>query len=321
MPALIGVHDKRGPAVVGGAFPGASVGREFVAGVQPPADLRAKVEALAKPWLTAGGQVYISFKPRPEDVAAGAWAPWLRKLGAWVADHPGVRLIVWHEPEDDMPGSLFHPMFNRCRDDLKWGWPGTTVAYCAMAYQWRKTGKAGAAPDGWQKVVADEYLVDVYSGVSFPETAILPEHPGFVGWYAAMVAPKLAAGQAVSWGLGERGFQAKSSETRATAIRREADWLGGLPAAYAAGGSATRPPMLYLAWNTGGTENDLRWLLDPDGESALRYLLAKLVGDTTPKAPGSGDEQFWRTAMAAGRTLAYAEMIDWARERASVGQQ
>ena len=118
MPALVGVHDKRGPGVVGATFAGATVGREFVAGTQSPGDLRSKVELLARPWLNAGGQVYVSFKPRPADVAAGKWTPWLNKLSAWIADHPGVKLIVWHEPEDDHAGATFAAMFNSCRDAL-----------------------------------------------------------------------------------------------------------------------------------------------------------------------------------------------------------
>ncbi len=325
MPALAGVHDARTPTAVAGAFTGATVGREFIAGEQQPGDLRAKVDKLSAPWLAAAGQVYVSFKPRPADVAGGAWTPWLEKLGTWLAEHPHVKLIIWHEPEDDMPGGEFAAMFNTCRTAIKTGYRDATVAYCAMAYHWRPTGNAGKNPAGWRQVLADEYLVDVYSGVSFSETAILPEHPGFVGWYEAIVKPKLAAGQPVAWGMAERGFQAKDPTVRAATIRREADWL--------AGHGADRP-MLYLAWNTGGTEGDSAWLLDPAGEEAMRYLLAKFLTATPPPSPGDTDayaqgyaagrasrdtelEQVRNDALAAGATLAYAEMIEWARAQAT----
>lgn len=320
--ALAGVHDARPPAAVIAAFGGATVGREFIAGEQPPADLRAKVDRLAAPWLSIGGQVYVSFKPRPADVASGTWAPWLEKLGAWLSNHPGVKLIVWHEPEDDMSGAQFATMFNACRNAVKTGWADATVAYCAMAYHWRAAGNAGKNPTGWQRVIADEYLVDVYSGVSFAETAILPEHPGFVAWYEAIVKPKLDAGQPVSWGVAERGFQAKNPAARAATIRREADWLA------ARGGDR---PMLYLAWNTGGTEGDSAWLLDAAGEEAMRYLLTTfLASDTQPDledryqrgyADGRASrdaeiQQVRDAALGAGRTRAYAEMIEWARSNA-----
>lgn len=344
MTALAGVHDARTPPLVINAFPGATVGREFVAGEQAAGDLRVKFDKLSAPWLAAGGQVYVSFKPKAADVTSGAWAPWLQKLGVWLADHPGVKVIVWHEPEDDMSGTAFASMFNRCRDAIKSGWQGATVAYCAMGYHWRPTGNAGKSPAGWQKVVADEYLVDVYSGVSFPETAILPEHPGFNGWFDAIVRPKLSGGEAVSWGVAERGFQALDSATRATTVRREADWLAGLPAAFAGGAPTKRPPMLYLAWNTPGSEASSRWFLDPAGEDALRYLIAQML--TTQGSPvvkpdvavppvvpvvidrydqgyadgvaagrASRDTEVGQAraeGQAAGASAAYSQMVQWA---------
>lgn len=336
MTAAVGVHDGRTPQVVAQTFPGASVGREFVAGQLGAQDIRAKVDKLSAPWLAAGAQVYVSFKPNAADVASGAWAPWLTKLGAWLSDHPDVKVIVWHEPENDMSGPAFAAMFNRCRADIKAGWAGATVAYCAMAYQWRPVGKAAAAPAGWQKVVADEYLVDVYSGVSFADTAILPDHPGFNGWFTAVVKPRLDAGEPVEWGVAERGFQSKDPKVRAATIRREADWLATLPGAYAGGVTVERPPMLYLAWNTGGTEGDSDWLLDSAGEEAMRYVITQML--TTQDVPttvppdldrydvgyaegrASRDTEVELARMegrAAGYQAAYSEMIAYASTKAS----
>jgi hypothetical protein len=283
--ASAGIRDGRTPAVVTQRFPGVQVGREFVAGEIGAQDVRPKVDVLAAPWLAIGGQVYVSFKPRASDVSSGAWTPWLTKLGVWLADHPGVKVIIWHEPEDDMSGAVFASMFNRCRTDIKAGWQGATVAYSAMAYHWRKGGRAATSPTGWQQVVADEYLVDVYSGVSFPETAILPEHPGFLGWFDVMVKPKLDRGEPVAWGMSERGFQAKDPNVRAATIRREADWLATL----SSGAPTTQPPMLYLAWNTGGTENDADWILDATGEEAMRYLISRMLTMQDAPAPPPAD--------------------------------
>lgn len=344
---MAGVHDGRTPQTVSQTFPGATVGREFIGGELSPMDLRPKFDKLSAPWLTLGGQVYVSFKPKAADVSAGKWDAHFQRLGAWLADHPRVKVIVYHEPEDNMAGTTFATMFNRTRDKIKVGWAGATVAYCAMAYQWRKGGKAAASPSGWQKVVADEYLVDVYSGVSFPETAILPEHPGFTGWFDAIVRPRLSGGEAVAWGMGERGFQAKSSATRAATIRREAEWLAGLPAEHAAGAPTKRPPMLYLAWNTGGTENDADWMLDSAGEEAMRYLISQVltargVPTQTPDNPEPGPVVLDRFDLGyaagvdagrasreeeivqaraegsrAGYAAAYSEMIQWATAQAA----
>ena len=279
----VGVHPDDGvtPGQVREQFPAARVGREFIkplASGEEPEKVFDRIRKHAEPWHDGG--VYVSYKPPPREVAAGRWAAVHREIGAWLAGHPQVGIIVHHEPEggkDRLDGETFQAMFDRARREIKHGWPGARVAYCAMAYQWRPGGRAAMHPDPWRRVVADEYLCDVYSGMNerngaFPTDLILPEHPGYLGWFNAIVRPHLAAGKEVTWGLGERGFMG-DDKLRAATIRRESAWLDTVFDRYAAGHKpADLPPSVYLAWSSRGWENEPGWILTGDAAVAMREL-------------------------------------------------
>jgi hypothetical protein len=212
---------------------------------------------------------FISFKPRAGDVHAGLWTKHLRELAGFLAEigHPTVP-IVYHEPENDMAGETFAAMFNRCREELKSVYADLPICYSALAYRWRPSTSSNTGttdPLPWTRVKADVYGVDVYSGETWPTDAILPEHPGFVRWYETMIKPYPGR----KFTLTERGFQGDDS-VRAAAIAREAAWLVGRTDCEG-----------YIYWNTPGTENDDNWLLDPDGEAAVRYL----IESTSPSIP------------------------------------
>jgi hypothetical protein len=275
-----GVHEDS----TTGHYPAATVGRIFIPPLEPREpfeEVFRKIKTQSVPWLGNGRSVYISYKPRPEDVRHGRWSGVHRQIGHWLENHQNVTIIVHHEPEggsDRLDGATFEAMFRRAREEIKTGWPGARVAYCAMAYQWREGGTAARSPEHWRRVVADQYLCDVYSGKNerngwFAETAILPEHPGFLGWFHTIVLPRLTAGEAVDWGLGERGFMAGSDEVRAATIRREAAWLAGVFDRFAAGSPLTGyPPSLYLAWSSPGQEHEPAWVLSGHSAEAMREL-------------------------------------------------
>jgi hypothetical protein len=285
----VGVHEDATPASTRDRYPAARLGRQFIAPLRPgkqPGTVFDRIRELAEPWRDGG--VYVSYKPSPGDVAAGRWAGVHREIGAWLADHPWVGIIVHHEPEggtDRLDGATFREVFDRSRDEIKRGWPGARVAYCAMAYQWRPGGHAAEQPGPWRRVEADEYLCDVYSGRnerngSFPGHLILPEHPGFTGWFTEIVRPRLAAGETVTYGLGERGFMG-DDELRAATIRRESAWLETVFARHAVSRKpADLPPSVYLAWSTAGRENERGWLLTGDSAVAMRELTTAFARHT-----------------------------------------
>ncbi len=302
----VGVHDDRPPAAVLAAFPGATVTRRFVGpGVLPQdTDLAARIADAAKPTWAAGGLPVVSLKLRPAEVNAGVWDTSLRALGWWLAGQPDTVVVPWHEPEDDhatpTAAKAYVAAFNHARALLKQGCPALVVAYCAMGYQWRPGATATADPAIWRGIDADLYLCDVYSGKSFPASAILPEHAGFRRWKAEIV-DKVPGRR---WGVGERGILAHP--TRAATWARERDWL-------AAEGTCA----LYMAWNTAGTENDPRWVMR-DTESgtgdlaAVRQLVAAMsipVG-YAPAPVGTAVLVCQRTGALVARHLA-AEHKAW----------
>lgn len=274
---IAGVHEAESPMDMTSRFPGAGWTREFIAGAGGrPLDpsttatqLIAKVSAKAGPAWAAGLGAVVSLKVDLVAVAAGEWDDRLTTLGHAVAGQQIV-LVIWHEPENDMTAETFVAGFTAARTALKSAAPDLTVAYSAMAYQWRPLSTSTADPTAWAAVDADLYLVDVYSGKSFPAETILPEHPGFVSWYTEMIA----AHPGRRWGVSERGILA--GPTRVDTINREAAWLADT--------AAGRSCALYVWWNTPGTEGDARWLLDAAGEQAITALIARVNEHAKPAA-------------------------------------
>jgi hypothetical protein len=278
----IGVHEEvADPAGTRSRYPAARIGREFIQALRPgqkPAKVLDELRKFAGTWRDGG--VYVSYKPEPHDVATGRWTGLHRDIGYWLADHPWVGIIVHHEPEGGdgpLDGATFRAVFNRSRDEIKAGWSGSRVAYCAMAYQWRPGGVAAKRPGEWRRVVADEYLCDVYSGKTFSGGLILPEHPGYLGWFTEIVRPRLVAGEDVTYGLGERGFMGEDA-ARAATIRRERAWLDVAFDRHAAGRRPIdQPPSVYLAWSSPGHEKERRWVLTGDSAVAMRELTSSLA--------------------------------------------
>ncbi len=268
---ILGVHEDAKPAATTSRYPAALWGREFVAGrdgVPLPesttaSQLTGAVLAKVQPHTSTGGGCVLSLKAPMAAVARGKWDA---RLGAVAKALEGLAVIVllWHEPEDDLKASVFVPGHNRGRQVLQQQNPGLEVGYAGMAYQWRPGSKTTGDAVAWAgDLQADLYLADVYSGVSFPATAILPEHTGWVRWYAEMVA----AHPGRRWGVAERGILA--GPTRVATIAREAAWLASDPIG--------QKCEMYLWWSTGGQEGNPGWVLDAAGEAAVSQLLSRLT--------------------------------------------
>lgn len=269
----LGVHEAHSIAETQQRFPGVTVtGPLFVGKVSLGQDLWGKINALCSPVWAAGQIPDVTFKLTPSEVTSGAWDSQLAAVKAGLlAAGSSSRVRYWHEPEDNMSGQTFvaaqNHVYARISDDVGLyggdkripggGEKRWLVGWTAMAYAWRP---GGVNPADWQGLTVDFYSVDVYSGVSFPATEILPEHPGFVRWYEN----HLPAG--APFYVQERGFQSPSSSVRTTAISREALWLARSDVNVAG----------YSYWNTGGTEADANWVLDAPGEAAVANLIHQL---------------------------------------------
>lgn len=280
-PILPGVHDPRTPDQLVAAFPGVRYTRQFVGDgevLNTPDDTAGLITmfrtACAPSW-NAGLVPIVSVKLNVAQVAAGRWAPALHALGAYLATQPPTMVVFWHEPEDDMTAAAFVPYFNAARQQLHAGGP-IPVVYAAMAYQWAPAYHSTSSikghtddPAAWAAVDADVYAIDAYNGRSFPLGQILPEHPGYVRWYAWMIA----AHPGRVFIVGERGFEladatsATQSVIRANTINREVAWLRSGAAVDCIG---------WVYWNTPGTEGSATLALDQRGLAALRDAVASL---------------------------------------------
>ncbi len=262
---FVGVHEDAAPTDIASRYPGARWARRFISDNGRPlpsyvnaAWLIQHVQGAVQPSLDAGGGCVVSVKLDLAAVATGLWDDRLYQLGT-VLNGQNIIVVFNHEPENDMSPAVFTAGFTAARSAFKAGAPAVRVGYAAMAYQWRPKSKTTKDPQAWARVPADLYLLDVYSGQSFPETTILPEHPGFVRWYAEVIA----AHPGRVWALAERGWH--SGANRAATVLREAAWFATDPIGQTCSGC--------LVWGTEGTEKNTAWELndDPSREAIAGY--------------------------------------------------
>jgi hypothetical protein len=263
----LGVHEtETTSAKRAAAFPGHTATRIFVPGVQSkPFDLVTRIERQCGPTWADGHIAAWSIKPHPKTVADGGWRKPFEDLAAYLKDnYKGKRtiVIIWHEPENDLHATFKTPedftrMFNTVDGWMRKTWSGTKTCHAALAYAYRdKRGFTDADARRW-RTNAKVHGVDVYSGRSFPLSAILPEHTGFARW-AREVARIDQGGR---WAVTERGWTCSKqyNKKRADTIRREFQWLA----------TQKNQPDTYLLWNSTGTENDAGLILDPAGRQAV----------------------------------------------------
>lgn len=279
----VGIREDHDPSETKTRFPQATYTRTFIGDVLAPGSLIQGFTYYAQPSWNAGMVPIVTFKPKPADVSAGTWDPYLKEIAQFLKTKPETLVVPWHEPEDDHTGSVFSQMFKRVRDVLKGEFPELRVGYAAMAYQWNpkwnnpNTSVAGRTdyPASW-RIQADFYAVDVYSGFEYPVNTILPEISGFKRW-ARLLAP---TGLPIF--ITERGFKVASSDPavlaeRATAIRRELAWLQS-------DDPLAKRIEAYVYWSSTGVENDPLMVLDELGEVALGELFSAVTTTQTYQA-------------------------------------
>jgi hypothetical protein len=277
-PRILGVHESK-PS--GHRFPGAPWGREFVAGPSgtplpestTEKQLIDKVLRRIAPHQRNDGAAMVSIKLPLDSVLRGRWDSRLQALGESMLNLPA-ELIINHEPEndtDDYPPSVFVPAFNRARMCIKYrttnhGATIPNVNYAGMAYQWAPRRSSTRDAKAWAAdLVADRYLADVYLGKTWPQSTPLARHPGLWRFMDEMIFPY--AGRRT--GLAEFGRLAHRA--RAVMFAEDFHWL-------AESGIGQRLAEVVLVWNTGGTERNLGWLLDPQSERVVEIGLSRLAG-------------------------------------------
>jgi hypothetical protein len=268
---LLGVHEEDPPGVVAERYPGHAWGAGFVSddGRPLPEDTTAEqlvgmVAAKARPHLAAGHGCIVRVKTPMRSVGRGLWDDRLTPVGE-ASRGQNLKIILCHEPEDDMPASTFVPGFNRGREALRRGNPELEVMYAGMAYQWRPGSRTTADGKAWAAdLVADRYLIDVYFGNNFRSEYTIGEHPGFHRWHDHMIAPYPGR----RWGLGEWGRRKVAG--RAAHLAADFEWLANDPIGQAC--------TVLTLWGTVGVEKNPAWLLTDAEREVIRAGFARLAG-------------------------------------------
>ena len=261
-------------------FPSAAVTREFESGVLQPQDLIGRMIARCGAVWQAGKTAVWSFKPDPAAVSNGEWKPYVQHLAQYIKDNSlqeKVIVVIWHEPENDVPkffknAADFVRLFNTVHGWLKDVDPTIVTSHAALAYAYRNwtVGQAMA----WV-TKCDIHSVDIYSGRSFPLAMTIANSKAFQTWKSSRPA-------SAAWGISERGWIATDSRSaeRVASINAEADYLASLP-------EADRPAF-YIVWNTEGTENDPTIILDDAGVGAVNELFDRVTEVVCPLCDGHG---------------------------------
>lgn len=280
---LFGVHENVDPAQTV-ARVGGNATRVFTSGVIDPRDLVKDVTAKCSASWAAGQSAVWSFKPKPAQVANGAWKSPVRELAAFLRDNPTKRtqVVIWHEPENDVPewfgdAAGFVRMFETVAGWLREVHPGVVVLHAALAYRYGDGVRGGItdATAGQWRTSADVHCIDIYSGRTNKIDTILPELSAYRRWRDHLV-------KGSPWGVTERGWtigtigKGGTSAERVAAMAREAAWLRSLP--------VEQLPEIYLLWNTGGTEGDAGLVLDAGAEQVARAITGHYAGVAAARA-------------------------------------
>lgn len=267
-------------------YPLTAVTREFNANPIDPQNLIPKVENACREVWDAGLTATWSVKPKPADVANGKWRPFFEQLASYIKSQ-GLEdkfiLVIWHEPENDIPkwfkdAAAFVAMFNKVHGWVKGVSQGILTMHAALGYRYRDKGEISDAEAPKWKTKADLNALDLYQGRSFPLAQILPENSAFKRWHKFIVG-----GVGNLWSVSERGFIAdpedpEALDVRADTIEREAEWF--------VESDIGRQCVVIILWDTIGAEGDQALpIRDQRGQAAVRYLMNLVTQEPEPEEP------------------------------------
>jgi hypothetical protein len=282
----VGVHEQYQGAKAttfartASSFPRTVVTREFESGIIAPQDLVRRMVARCGPIWAAGMTAVWSFKPDPGAVYSGLWKPYVVALAQYIKDHDlhdQVVIVIWHEPENDVPKFFSGPadfvrLFNTIQSWLLSVDPAIVTSHAALAWAYRNWTVAQARAWVTQCTI---HSLDIYSGRSFPLAMTLGTSKAFATW-------KTSRPVDTPWGLSERGWIADESRSaeRAASIEAESDYLVALPLA--------ERPSFYVVWNTSGVEDDPTIILDGAAVAAINALFDRMATLQCPLCGGDG---------------------------------
>lgn len=275
---LLGVHEQytKGefqttPKATMLKFPNSALAREFSSKPIPPQNLIPKFNSACAEVLKHMPYVVFSFKPETASVTNGKWRPFIEQFISHLVTnklHTRVIVCIWHEPENDMSAEEFVPLFDTVHDWIKGVNSRVLTTHASLGYRYRDNGEINDDESKRWVTKADIDSIDIYSGQSFPLDMILPASSAFKRWKASRPSGR-------PWGVSERGWiTGTDHDARAASIKAEFTWLSEL--------DPKSQPTFYCVWNTVGTENNPKILLDEKGIAAVNQGFELLLKPKTP---------------------------------------
>lgn len=230
-------------SVLAGSVERLFVGGQLSVGSLTQVAFATRLKNVIKPTLLAGRTPFVSFKPKPTEVLAGAWDRYFESAAQVLPN--GTFVTVWHEPENDMPGETYIGVYLRAYARLKLINPRLRVGPVNMAYQWEPHRTSTATPSVWATDKKDFHGVDIYSSLSTHPTYSIPQKSSWPRWSAMAGDPKL-------WIVVERGIHQTVSQS--AVLDKDISYLTSVEA------------MGLMYWNSGGAPDGSTYLL---GQPAL----------------------------------------------------
>ena len=197
---------------------------------------------------------FLSVKPPDNDVAGVTRGTYDGRIRSLCASMPnGAYLTMQHEPEDNMTGATFVPMFRHFYATCKAANSNLKIGYVAMAYQWRPGSATTADMNAWDvgSGFSDFLGVDTYVPSWSPKNDLSKE-VNFQRWYQwALTKNKVLV--IAEYGIEGQQTGGMSDVDRAALFTRSMKWVYE---------SAPRIRMV-LYWNSAPAMGGTEWALTP----------------------------------------------------------
>jgi hypothetical protein len=174
---------------------------------------------------------FMSVKPsdnNPTTVTNGGNDTLITSLAASLPS--GSYLTCFHEPENDMAGTTFVPMFQHFYTVAKAANPNILVGPVYMTYQWTSGMSSTATPDDWwvgssyaDFMATDTYVMDYQTAQSMQYD---PAHQRWHTWAKTKNKPLIITETSVQFNSATTGYIGHYPDaTRGSVIGASMDWL------------------------------------------------------------------------------------------------
>lgn len=258
-----------------------------------------QLSAAVKPVLTAGLDPFASIKPPSTVSSVDVWDQDVAAISAHIRTvlqnfpERHYYFTVWHEPEDNMSGTVYTMMFDFWYSHLKAAVANDRfhMGPVANIYRYFPGRSAYSDPDAYTPRNFDFRGADAYSHTTVANGGSLDKHAGFQRWLTTVSDPTTIF-------LVERGFDVADADQ---------GYLLSSDYAYL----KAKKVYGYLYWNTAANGHD--WPLGSKATAVLRSMVqAELLHPSAPLLyTQAALDKARADAYAAGEQDAFHAVLDY----------